>query len=205
MKIVLQIIGFSLLVNGCVFVQKEEIPEENGRSLKPFSFFLFTGDTITDTLHCGILSKHILIDDSTYIWILENEESFIIVDTVPDGQISPFEFSWGKNNMIALIRGCGTYCWSNTIIELTNSPILNIYQYSAIDTLSMNIIEIAEEKFIITNLETKNAITVPNNYYKYRKKGYPLFYIEITDFTHSTIKYEIRLDNGEKIKKEIQV
>jgi hypothetical protein len=57
------------------------------RTLFACSIF-FEEDTITQTTEYGNIYKMFLINDCTYIWVWANVCPFIVLDTVPDCQIS---------------------------------------------------------------------------------------------------------------------
>jgi hypothetical protein len=90
----------------------------------------------------------------------------------------------------------GCVCSSGIIVGEGGSVLLEYFE-------CMNIVEIGDGNFRITNLITKDTLVVRNNYYKYREDGYPLFYTEITEFTINYIEYEISLSTGKIIKDKI--
>ncbi|MDR0790406.1 MAG: hypothetical protein LBO06_06390 [Bacteroidales bacterium] len=175
--------------------------------IKDGKYNFYSNDTIEyDTLPCNTISIKERLNDSLYIWKFTKNNISLIFDTLNYNTLPlTFEFLWATDKMLALGSHCGTYCWSNLVITFQNSPTIDTFQYIAIDTTSMNILELNDDIFLITNLITKDTISVETDFYKYRPEGgYPLFYIEIINFTNSLIEYKIERNNDNYIIRNIQ-
>jgi|GEM_PF-3355499 len=159
----------------------------------PEKDYFFKTRSITDSM-----------GDSLYIWSFERGETEKIIDTLYYSVYYKTYFLWETDEFVAFISGCGTYCWTNTIIPIkTDQPIMN-FSYSDIDFDNMNVVEVGENNFHITNLRTQKSIKIPIDGVECID-GYPLFYIDNVKLKNTIISYSISCGDGSKINKQIEI
>jgi hypothetical protein len=151
---------------------------------------------ITKETEQGNFKKVRNINDSTYILSYGRGPIEYIVDTVRYGDRT-YDIDWETPLFLSLIKGCGTYCWSNAILNLQKQDTVMYFSYVAVDAKKRRIVDVdSNGNFIVFNLFTKEKIIVPSRYYEFRNDGYPLFCIDNVKLDDSLLAYEIRKDDG---------
>jgi hypothetical protein len=153
----------------------------------------------------GNFAKRVFIDKCTRINSYGRGSIEYVIDTVQFGDRA-YEIDWENDKFLSLIKGCGTYCWSNMILTLFKKDSIMNVAYSSFDAKNNRIIEINEDgNFTITDLITKKTISIDSQYRKHRKDGYPLFFINIIQFQDNLLEYEIRKEDGLTASMKIQI
>ncbi len=148
-------------------------------------------DTLITKTEKGNFLKKVSLGNDTYIWSYGRGKIEKVIDTAKCSVIVESQIDWETEKFVSLIQHCGTYCWTNTIIPLSNEdPIFNL-SYSAIDFKNMNVVSIVEDYFVITNLNTKKEIKFPIDGLKCTN-GYPIFSVKNISLKDYDLQYKIR-------------
>jgi len=167
-------------------------------------YCLRKGNIFESETQKGNFFKSRSIGDSMYVWSCGRGEIEKIIDTLSCLEYNRTDFDWETDEFVALHRGCGTYCWTNTIIPIkTNQPIMR-FSYLDIDFDKMNVVEIGMDSFYITNLKTQKNIEIPIDGIECIE-GYTLFFISDVELKNNNLFYSVICKDGSKIKKQIKI
>jgi hypothetical protein len=157
----------------------------------------------------GSFEKRKFINKLAYVLSYGRDSIEYVIDTIHGPLPSSIEWKidWESDKYLSLRRGCGTYCWTNAVLSLHKKDSVRYFSYSAFDVKNHRIVEIDNNKgnFIITNLLTKKTMSISSQYNKFRKDGYPLFFINIIQFNDSLLTYNITKDDGSIVSMEIKL
>jgi hypothetical protein len=155
----------------------------------------------------GNFEKRKLINELTYVLSYGRDSIEYVIDTIHGPQSPSIEWriDWESDKFISLARGCGTYCWTNAVLPLHKKKSVMYFSYSAFDAKNHRIVEInSKGDFVISDLFTKKTMSISSQYNKFRKDGYPLFFIDIIQFNDSLLTYNIRKKDGSNVSMKIK-
>lgn len=165
---------------------------ENG-----YDDFVYT-DTLVVKTNKGNFFKKVSISDSTFVWSSGRGEIEKYIGTFSCTTVVESWIDWETEEFIGLIKPCGTYCWTNTIIPVnTDKPIIYL-SYSAIDFETMNTVSIVDDYFLISNLKTRKEIKTPIDYLACLN-AFPLLSTDEIKLEDDTVSFVVRCKNDSTV------
>lgn len=164
--------------------------------------FVYTDTLITKT-EKGNFFKKVSISDAKFVWSCGRGDIEKIIDTVLCTEAVE-SLDWETEEFVGLIKPCGTYCWSNTIIPVsTEKPIIYL-SYSAIDFKKMNALSIGEDYFLITNFRTQKEIRVPIDKLECID-GHPLFFINDIKLKGNMLSFSVKCKDASVVNVQTEI
>jgi len=171
---------------------------ENG-----YEDFVYTDTLITRT-EKGNFFKKVSISDSKFVWSCGRGHIEKIIDTVTCTKVVESYFDWETEEFIALLKTCGSYCWTNTIIPVNSDKPILYLSYSAIDFKKLNVVSIAEDYFIITNLRTQKEVKFPIDKIECID-NFSLFSVKEIKLEGNIISFTVKCKDGSTVSRNTEV
>ena len=162
---------------------------------------LIYSDTVLFISDKGNLFKKISISDSLFIWKCGRNKIEYLIDTFNCGYPVEKMIDWETDKFIVLTTVCGSYCWTNKVISLSEIKPIQYLSYSAIDLETYNVLIISDDDLIVRNLITEMEFSIPIDEDSCLDM-YPLFAIKDIRIKGNKIYYSIKCKDGVYREKE---
>jgi len=164
---------------------------------------IYADSLFTYTKKKNFFKKKVL-NDSMFIWSCGRNTIEYTIDTFPCKESVAPIFDWETTEFIALLKPCGSFCWTNIIYPLEKKKEPIVLSYSAIDFENMNVVSIDDKSFLILNLRTSKEIKIPIEGIECIN-SFPLFALSDIKLVKDKLFYTLKCKDGSMLKKEIDI